>query len=112
MSIYLVNKFLYRADNDADFRQRLLEDPVGMAETYPFSPDELTALINGDVGKLYQMGVHTFLLNHMARYELYGVNRDNYLDKIRDGMDYDPRFEEGQMPTQYFVNPAEQQKNA
>jgi hypothetical protein len=49
------------------------------------------------------MGVHTFLLNHLSRYELFGVNRDNYLERIRDGMDYDPRFEQGKMPMQYFI---------
>jgi hypothetical protein len=31
------------------------------------------------------------------------VNRDNYLERIRDGMDYDPRFEQGKMPMQYFI---------
>jgi hypothetical protein len=49
------------------------------------------------------MGVHTFLLNHLYRYELFGVNRDNYLERIREGMAYDPRFELGNMPVQRFV---------
>ncbi len=65
------------------------------------SGGELEALVTGDVGTLYQMGVHTFFLNHLARYELFGVNRDNYLERIRDGMEYDERFELGQMPVQY-----------
>ena len=42
-------------------------------------------------------------LNHLSRYELFGVNRDNYLSRIREGMAYDPRFEQGQMPMQYFI---------
>ena len=33
------------------------------------------------------------------------MNRDNYLERIRVGMEYDPRFEEGKMPTQYFIKP-------
>ena len=49
------------------------------------------------------MGVHTFLLNHLYRYELFGVNRDNYLSRIRQGMAYDPRFERGNMPVQRFI---------
>jgi len=44
------------------------------------------------------MGAHTFFLNHITRYELFGVNQDNYLERIRDGMPYDLRFELGQMP--------------
>ena len=51
------------------------------------------------------MGVHTFLLNHLSRYELFGVNRDNYLMRIRQGMKYDERFEQGMMPVQRFVKP-------
>ncbi len=61
----------------------------------------MEALISGDVGMLYHMGVHTFFLNHLARYEIFGLNRDNYLDRIRSGMEYDERFEQGSMPVQY-----------
>ena len=101
MSIYYVNKILYLTDNDAEFRKRLREDPRGAIGSFPLRGEELEALISGDVGALYRMGVHTFFLNHIARYELFGVNRDNYLERIRDGMPYDPRFELGQMPVQY-----------
>ena len=65
--------------------------------------EEREALVTGDVGALYRMGVHTFFLNHLARYELFGVNRDNYFERIREGMAYDPRFELGNMPVQRFV---------
>ena len=101
MSIYQVNKLFYRMDNDADFRRRMREDPEGTVKSLPLSGDEMEAIISGDVGRLYRMGAHTFCLNHMARYEMFGVNRDNYLDRIRDGMEYDPRFDLGKMPVQY-----------
>jgi hypothetical protein len=29
-------------------------------------------MTSGAVGKLYRMGVHTFLLNHLSRYEFSG----------------------------------------
>ena len=51
------------------------------------------------------MGAHTFLLNHLQRYGLFGVTRDNYLARIREGMPYDPRFEQGRMPVQRFIQP-------
>ncbi len=101
MSIYQVNKIFYEMDNNADFRQRMREDPEGVVKSLPLTGDEIEALVTGDVGRLYRMGAHTFCLNHMARYEMFGVNRDNYLEKIRDGMEYDPRFELGAMPHQY-----------
>ncbi len=40
-------------------------------------------------------------MNHLSRYELFGVNRNNYLDRIRDRMAYDERFDLGKMPLQY-----------
>ena len=101
MSVYLVNKILYLTDSDAEFRPRMRQDPEATVRGFPLSAEELEALISGSVGALYQMGVHTFLLNHLGRYELFGVNRDNYLERIRVGMDYDPRFDQGSMPVQY-----------
>ena len=103
MSVYQVNKILYWTDNDATFRKRLTEEPEAVLEEFRLSKEERDALTSGAVGKLYQMGVHTFLLNHLYRYELFGVNRDNYLSRIRDGMEYDPRFEQGNMPVQRFI---------
>jgi hypothetical protein len=103
MSVYQVNKILYLTDSDAAFRKRMKDEPEGALKDFRLSQEEHDALVAGAVGKLYQMGVHTFLLNHLSRYELFGVNRDNYLSRIREGMEYDPRFEEGKMPTQYFV---------
>ena len=103
MSVYQVNKLLYMTDNDAAFRTRLKDEPDAMLKELRLSEDEFAALTSGAVGKLFQMGVHTFLLNHLSRYELFGVNRDNYLARIREGMEYDPRFEQGKMPPQYFI---------
>jgi hypothetical protein len=103
MSVYQVNKLLYMTDNDPAIRKRMKEDPESVLKEFRLTDEERDALRAGAVGKLYQMGVHTFLLNHLQRYELFGVNRDNYLERIRVGMEYDARFEQGKMPTQYFV---------
>jgi hypothetical protein len=103
MSVYQINKILYLTDNDAAFRKRMKEEPEAALRDFRLTEGEYDALTSGAVGKLYQMGVHTFLLNHLSRYELFGVNRDNYLSRIREGMEYDPRFEQGKMPMQYFI---------
>lgn len=105
MSVYQVNKLLYMTDNDPAFRKRMKEEPEAALKDFRLTQEEHDALTSGSVGKLYQMGVHTFLLNHLSRYELFGVNRDNYLDRIRVGMAYDQRFAEGKMPMQYFIKP-------
>src|SRR5262245_30162762 len=103
MSVFQVNKILYLTDNDAAFRKRIMEQPAAVLGEFRLTAEERTALTAGAVGKLYQMGVHTFLLNHLYRYELFGVNRDNYLARIREGMPYDPRFEQGNLPVQRFT---------
>jgi len=103
MSVYQVNKLLYLTDNDPEFRKRMLADPEAALSDFKLTSEERDALTSGAVGKLHQMGVHTFLLNHLYRYQLFGVNRDNYLERIREGMPYDPRFELGNMPVQRFV---------
>ena len=103
MSVYQVNKLLYLTDNDLVFRKRMLEEPEKVIGEFSLTQEERDALTSGAVGKLYQMGVHTFLLNHLYRYQLFGVNRDNYLERIREGMPYDPRFELGNMPVQRFI---------
>ena len=103
MSVYQVNKLLYLTDNDPAFRKRILEDPEAVLSEFSLTEEERAALTSGAVGKLHRMGVHTFLLNHLYRYELFGVNRDNYLFRIREGMPYDPRFELGNMPVQRFL---------
>jgi hypothetical protein len=105
MSVYQVNKLLYMTDNDPAFRKRMKEEPEAALKDFRITQEEHDALTSGSVGRLYQMGVHTFLLNHLSRYELFGVNRDNYLERIRDGMEYDERFEQGKMPMQYFIKP-------
>ncbi len=103
MSVFQINKILYLTDNDPNFRKRMLEQPQDVLKDFKLSEEELNALTTGAVGKLFQMGVHTFLLNHLYRYELFGVNQGNYLSRIREGMDYDPRFEQGKLPVQRFV---------
>ena len=103
MSVYQVNKLLYRTDNDPAFRKRIMEEPEAVLSDFRLTEEERSALTSGAVGKLYQMGVHTFLLNHLYRYELFGVNRDNYLSRIREGMPYDQRFEQGNLPVQRFI---------
>ena len=83
MSIYALNKMFYTLENDAAFRQRMMADPTKAMGEYSFTTQEREALTKGDVEKLFQMGVHPFLLNGISRHQLFGVNRGNYLPRIR-----------------------------
>jgi hypothetical protein len=103
MSAYQVNKIIYLTDNDPDFRREMKENAEAVIDRFRLTEEEREALLGGRIARLRELGVHTFLLNHIARYELFGVNRENYLERIREGMPYDPRFELSSMPMQYFV---------
>jgi|EndMetStandDraft_5_1072996.scaffolds.fasta_scaffold1654994_1 hypothetical protein len=83
MSVYQLNKIFYLLDMDEDFLARTKKDPGGATKDFDLTDAERTALLNGDVGQLYKWGVHTFILNSAARHEVFGVNRENYLKRIR-----------------------------
>jgi hypothetical protein len=83
MSVYGLNKLLYRLENDAAFREQIKAEPEKTLGGFALTRGERRALTSGDVGKLFAMGVHPFLLNHLARHQLFGVNEENYLPRIR-----------------------------
>ena len=83
MSVYALNKMFYMLENDASFRERLKSQPADVVGELSLTKEEREALTAGDVGALFQMGVHAFLLNGLSRHELFGVTRDNYFPRIR-----------------------------
>lgn len=85
MTLYAVNKVCYRVVHDPDFRQALLDDPEPAlrAATPPLSDDELTALLNGDVGRLSKMGANHFLLHQLGRFQVLGLDLPEYAARIR-----------------------------
>jgi hypothetical protein len=74
--------------------------PEEAVKSLPLSGEEIESPITDDIGALHRMGVHAFFLNHLGRYNLFGFTGDNYLERIRNGMGYDPRFDQGEMPVQ------------
>ena len=83
MSVYEISKILYLLDLDADLLQGLKTNPADAIKNFALSPDERRALLEGDIGKLYRMGVHTFLLASTVRHELFGITREHYEQRIR-----------------------------
>jgi hypothetical protein len=83
MSVYYLNKILYLIETDREFLERFREDTQAAIANMPLTAAERTALLSGDVAGLYRMGVHAFLLNSLARHLLCGLDRDRYLERIR-----------------------------
>ena len=83
MSVYRLNKLFYQLETDKAYLERFRADPAGVAAEINLTDEERRALLAGDVGKLYVMGCHGFLMNTLARQGLLGINRDSYLQRVR-----------------------------
>jgi hypothetical protein len=66
MSLYGVQKLLFRLNNDAAARQRFAADRDALLAEYSLTQEERRALAEADVGRLHLMGVHPLLLAPFA----------------------------------------------
>jgi len=89
MSVYAVNKLCHRMLRDLDFRAAMQRDPASAIAEYRLTPEEREALLAGDVARLYEMGVHPFILSFLTRYEICGLTAEVYSERIRAA--HDPR---------------------
>jgi Aromatic-ring-opening dioxygenase LigAB, LigA subunit len=83
VSLYQLNKIMYLLEIDADFLARMKSDPAGAIANFDLTEAERAAVLKGDVGTLYLMGVNMFILDSIARHELLGINRNSYLAQVR-----------------------------
>jgi hypothetical protein len=83
MSLYQLNKIMYLLELDARFLTGMKINPAETIKNMDLTKDERTAVLTGDVGKLYLMGVNLFILDSIARHELFGMTRNSYLEQIR-----------------------------
>lgn len=83
MSVYQLNKILYLLDIDESFLQQVKSDPTEAIRDFEMSYDERKALLDGNIAVLFEMGVHTFLLNATVRHEAFGVTREAYVRQMQ-----------------------------
>jgi hypothetical protein len=84
MSLYYVQKVLYQLNRDPGIRKRFQADRASVLDEYELTADERTALLDGDVGLLYVMGVNGQILMHYAA--LLGQPWDVYIKAMKDGV--------------------------
>jgi hypothetical protein len=82
MSLYQVQKLLFNLHNDLELKEKYKKDPAEVLNKYDLAESERAALLQPDVGTLYRMGTHTYLLWSYGG--LMGVTRDVYFKQIRD----------------------------
>jgi hypothetical protein len=89
MSIHALNKICHRVFHDEAFRAFVKRDPAAAIAGLPLTDDERRLLLAGDVARLFEMGVHPFLLGNLSRWDLFGLTEQVYSERIRTA--HDPR---------------------
>ena len=84
MSLYYVQKLLYQLNRDPTIRKRFDADRGGLLEEYELTAEEREAILTGDIGLLYVMGVNGQILMHYAA--LLGQPWDVYINAMREGV--------------------------
>jgi hypothetical protein len=85
MSLYYVQKLLYQLNRDPSVRRRFESDRSTLLADYDFTDEERDAIVEGDIGLLYVMGVNGQLLMHYAA--LLGQEWDEYISAMREGVE-------------------------
>lgn len=84
MSLYAVQKLLFKLNRDPDTQRRFKTDRQGLLAQFDLTDDERQWLENGDVGELYIHGVNGQILMHYAA--LIGLEWDEYIQAMKDGL--------------------------
>lgn len=84
MSLYAVQKLIYRLNRDPHTRQRYEDDFKALLEEYPMTAEESRAVREPDIGLLYVLGVNGQLLMHYAA--LRGYPWNDYIEAMRAGV--------------------------
>jgi hypothetical protein len=84
VSLYYVQKLLYQLNRDSHVRRRFDSDRDELLEEYELTDEERAAIVDGDVGLLYVMGVNGQILMHYAA--LIGQEWDEYIAAMREGV--------------------------
>jgi hypothetical protein len=83
MSVYNVNYLLREILRDSAFRAAMKTDPASALNAYELTREEREALLAGDVARLYRLGVNSFLMGYLPRFEIFGLNVEEYSKRIR-----------------------------
>ena len=84
MSLYYVQKLIYQLNRDPHVRGRYDADLDSLLAEYELTDEERRAILDGDIGLLYVMGVNGQLLMHYAA--LLGQEWDEYIEAMRQGV--------------------------
>lgn len=85
MSLYNLQKFLYVLNRDDEAKERYRHELDKLLSDYDLTDEERGALVKGDIGLLYVLGVNGQILMHYAAF--LGIEWFDYLDRMRAGVE-------------------------
>ena len=83
MGLYYVQKLLFNLYNHLELRKSYKSNPKEVLKGYDLADSEIKALLDLDIGTLYRLGSHTFLLWQFGR--IMDVKPEVYFKQIRGG---------------------------
>lgn len=83
MSVYAVNYLCRELLRDHAFRAAMKADPAAALAPLNLTQEEREAVLAGDVARLYRMGVNSFLMGYLCRFEVCGLTLPVYNERIR-----------------------------
>jgi hypothetical protein len=75
---------MYELNRDEHVRSRFESDRDALLGEYTLTGEERQALVDGDIGLLYVMGVNGQILMHYAA--MIGQEWDEYIEAMREGV--------------------------
>jgi hypothetical protein len=84
MSLYYLQKLLYELNREPRVRARFDADRDAVLAEYELTDEERAAVLEGDIGLLYVLGVNGQLLMHYSA--LIGQEWDEYIAAMNEGV--------------------------
>ncbi|MEL6891157.1 MAG: aromatic ring-opening dioxygenase subunit LigA [Actinomycetota bacterium] len=84
MSLYQVQKFLYELNRTPSLQEAYTADRHAVLAPFDLTGEEIAALVEPDIGKLFHLGVNGQILMHFAAF--HQIEWQDYLQRMRDGI--------------------------
>jgi hypothetical protein len=84
MTLYAVQKFLYELNRTPALQAAYTDDRHAVLEPFDLNEEEVAALVEPDIGKLFHLGVNGQILMHFAAF--HQIEWQDYLQRMRDGI--------------------------
>ena len=95
MSAYGVDEICWRVVHDAEFLTAMCSDPAVAVASADLTAEERAALLAGEVGRLYELGGHPFMLQQLANNGVLGLTPERYSERMRAVAPVDPLLRPG-----------------